>query len=377
MLASGGNLVPATLARCRDLPAIRRSAARLGLCHPGEFTHATVTAIVDLLCVERGIDQSSAYGLTTDAVAMFLASRATEAESGRTPSDAPPRQKETTAPRGAEMSTMTTTDQAENTADFVIVTALPEERDAVLARLPGARQLPPTVQDIRVYFSADLPVTSPGGVSGSYKVVVASLVNMGRVEAAHTTGDAIRRWRPRYVLLVGIAGGVSANGVRLGDLLLSDQVVDYELQQLTDRGPQVRWQVHRADPRLLGFVTTLKEADWLPLVQTPPPGEGSPTLHRGPIATGDKVVANQLLKKYRRRDVWPKLIGVEMEAGGVAGAAFQAAQPPGFFMIRGVSDLADPDKGSPHVEAWRRYACDIAASYAVSLLRKGPVPMLP
>ena len=40
----------------------------------------------------------------------------------------------------------------------------------------------------------------------------------------------------------------------------------------------------------------------------------------------------------------PSLIGVEMEAGGVASAAFQAASRPGFFMVRGVSDVADPDK---------------------------------
>ncbi len=43
---------------------------------------------------------------------------------------------------------------------------------------------------------------------------------------------------------------------------------------------------------------------------------------------------------------WPKLIGVEMEAGGAASACFQAPQPPGFFMVRAVSDMADEKKSS-------------------------------
>lgn len=43
-------------------------------------------------------------------------------------------------------------------------------------------------------------------------------------------------------------------------------------------------------------------------------------------------------------------------------------------MVRGVSDLADARKGSARVEEWRPYACDVAASFAVALLKDGPVP---
>jgi hypothetical protein len=40
--------------------------------------------------------------------------------------------------------------------DFVIVTALEEERDAGLSKLQGSRKLPPTEDDLRVYFHAEL-----------------------------------------------------------------------------------------------------------------------------------------------------------------------------------------------------------------------------
>ena len=134
----------------------------------------------------------------------------------------------------------------------------------------------------------------------------------------------------------------------------------------------MRWEVHRVDPRLLAAARGQLGDAWLHLVQEPRPQEGRPEPLIGPIATGDKVVAlKSTLDRYR--DFWPKLIGLEMEAGGVAGAAFQAAMQPGFFMVRGVSDLADEAKGTAAVESWRKYACDVAAAYTVALLQSGPV----
>ncbi len=256
--------------------------------------------------------------------------------------------------------------------DFVIVTALEEERDAVLRQLSSYQQLPPTDDDVRVYFASELPVSFPDGASGAYSVVVLPLLGMGRVDAANATSDAIRRWQPRYLLLVGIAGGISDQEIGLGDVLISDQVVDYELQKITDNGPQVRYSVHRADARLLGAAQNFLADDWLANVSLERPAKGRPKRVIGPIATGDKVVAfADVLRRYS--DDWPKLIGVEMEAGGAASACHQTAQRPGFFMVRAVSDLADQEKGSKKVERWRPYVCEVAAAYAVALLQSGPV----
>jgi nucleoside phosphorylase len=256
--------------------------------------------------------------------------------------------------------------------DFVFVTALPEERDAVLDRLQTYRQLSPFADDVRTYFQAELPVTFSDGSNGTYSIVVMPLLGMGRVQAAAATADAIRRWHPRYVLLIGIGGGVASRGIKIGDILISDQIVDYELQKLTPNGPEVRWEVHRADARLLGACRNLRDERWQDLMRIRRPGRGQSKLHIGPIASGDKVIAfADVLARYR--DTWPKLIGVEMEAAGVATAAFQSPDSPGFFMIRAVSDLADENKNSPAAEKWRSYACDMAASFAITLLKSGPV----
>ncbi|HEX8199649.1 MAG TPA: NACHT domain-containing protein, partial [Isosphaeraceae bacterium] len=259
--------------------------------------------------------------------------------------------------------------------DFVILTALEEERDALHALLPDVRRLPPGEEDSRVYYRSDLPVTLADGRRGVYRLATLSLAKMGRVNAATATADAIRRWRPRFVLLVGIAGGVSTQGAALGDVLVSDQVVDYELQKLLPDGPEVRYEVHRADQRLLEAAANFPDPGWPVLPLPRRPRKGQPTRRIGPIATGDKVDAAGVLHRYR--GAWPKLIGIEMEAGGAAAAVFQSAHRPGFFMVRGVSDLADPAKDSASVGRWRTYACAVAASYAVALLRSGPVPLDP
>ena len=127
--------------------------------------------------------------------------------------------------------------------------------------------------------------------------------------------------------------------------------------------------MYRADPRLLEAARNLGN-DWRHLIKKRRPQPGKSQCHIGPVATGDKVVAvKEVIEQYRND--WPKLIGIEMEAGGVASAAFQSAQQPGFLMIRGVSDRADENKN----DKWRHYACHAAAAFAVTLLQKGPVPL--
>jgi nucleoside phosphorylase len=254
------------------------------------------------------------------------------------------------------------------TTDFLIVTALDEEREAVLRHF-SMEPCPASEDDVRFYYKGRI-----ASRDCAYSLALVPLLGMGRVEAANATSDAIRRWSPRYVVLVGIAGGVRAKGVALGDILVSNQVVDYELQKKRESGSEYRWFSHPADPRLLGAARNLPTSAWQGAIAETRPGAGQPSRQLGPIATGDKVVASEeFLKELQTH--YPALIGVEMEAGGAAAAAFQAASKPGFFMVRAVSDLADPAKDSPQVQGWRAYACDAAAAFVAALIKSSPVPV--
>lgn len=160
--------------------------------------------------------------------------------------------------------------------DFLLVTALAEERDAVLDKLPGHQKLPPFKDDIHTYFQADLPSTFSDGKIGSYQVIVMPLLGMGRVQAATATVAAIKQWHPRYIVLIGIAGGMAAQGVKIGDILIADQIADYELQKLTSGGSQIRWEVHRADPRLLSACNNFTDDSWQELLLNNHRNDGFP-----------------------------------------------------------------------------------------------------
>lgn len=129
--------------------------------------------------------------------------------------------------------------------------------------------------------------------------------------------------------------------------------------------------MHPVNQQLLLAAKNYTGGEWIKSVLVSRPEEGQPKRMTGVICTGNKVIANDLLNGHR--EVWDRLVGVEMEAFGVAQAAFSRIAPPGFFMIRGVSDLADKDKDQVATKKWREYACDVAASYVVGLLSSGPV----
>lgn len=253
--------------------------------------------------------------------------------------------------------------------DFLIVTPLAEECDAVRQHIP-CDLVPASNEDVRVYYRGEF---------AGYTLALLPLFAMGTTAAATATADAIRRWRPRYVVLVGIAGGVEDRSVSLGDVLVADRVVDYELQKVRDDGREYRWQPKQVDPRLLYRSQALEERKWYERckVERPQPAgiEQHPSVRKGVVATGNKVVMSAALLA-ELREGWRELIGIEMEAGGVAQACFESATQPGFFMIRGVSDLADSRKDGADVVAWRKYACDVPAAYLAQLLWEQPVERL-
>ena len=255
--------------------------------------------------------------------------------------------------------------------DFVIVTPLQEERDALLDKLPGHEKLRPIPSDIRTYFRAHVPITCPEG-NGSYKLIIFSLLEKGRVGAALGAADGIRQWHPRYIVLVGIAGGIAAKEIGIGDILIADYVVDYEVQKVYPQKTEPRWVQFPTDAQLLNACKNFTSPNWHQRMNTLRPDSANPKLHFGTIASSDKVIASaEELKLYERE--LPKLIGVEMEAAGVAQAALQSTDKPSFFMIRSVSDLADEKKDSAMVARWRPYVCEAAALFTVELLKSQPV----
>jgi nucleoside phosphorylase len=254
--------------------------------------------------------------------------------------------------------------------DFVIVTALEKEAQAIVSRLENPRIERDQQQDIRTYHCGAIPIT---GTDRTYQVVVVLLPNMGELPAATATTDAIVRWKPQFVLMVGIAAGIpsSKDDRELGDVVVADQVIGYEHAKVTDKGYEYREREYPASALLLDRVRNFWDTSWIQQIVAPRPTNAKrniPKLHTGPVASGNKVVASTEFRGQLTTR-WPKLVAVEMEAEGVFSAVFDRPQIRNTLMIRGICDLADERKS----DEWQEYAADAAASFAVSFLKSGPV----
>ncbi len=256
--------------------------------------------------------------------------------------------------------------------DFLIIAPLEEEREAILRRLAHVSKLPPFAEDGYVYYEGSLSVSArdDGAQYPIYRIIVTSPLRMGRVEANSVATYALRTFQPKAVLLIGIAGGL-AGEVNLGDVVIADQVVDYEVQKITAAGVSPRHRVYEPDRRL--FARAQHISGWESEIQAVRPASGAPKRLVGIVASGDKVIARGDAFSDLKRH-FPKLMAIEMEAAGVQLAALAVAPPCGVLMIRGISDLADEAKDSANVKEWRSYACDVAAAFAVALLKDGPLP---
>jgi len=246
-------------------------------------------------------------------------------------------------------------------ADVVILTPLTDEFDAVRAAMRGGQSDTWGSRTIH-----------RGEIAGQ-QVVVVPILGMGNSLASLAAREAIAVWSPSRLMLVGIAGGVpeGSNDMRLGDVLIPTEVVGYELAKVRPGRTDRRWDVFKSNYDLLLVAQQVKPAEWVHAISVPrPDGTGGrviPRTHVGPVFSGDKVLAeNAAIKDLRRH--WPKAVGVEMEAVGVALVAY--TRGPAFLMIRAVSDFADEDKN----DDWRRYAAAAAAEFTLAVLRRAAPP---
>lgn len=245
---------------------------------------------------------------------------------------------------------------AEEHADFVVLAPLEVERQALLKHLDwvGEPSHDGTVRAVVRY------------ARGEYRLVVPAPMGMGNAASAAEATRAIDVWSPRYVALVGIAGGVRAQGRRLGDVVVAEQIVGYELGAQREKGTERRYDVHRPAHDFLQAARMVSLKSWLPKEERPLKSLLRPKVHFGVVASGEKVIRSEAFVKSLSSS-WSKLAAVEMEGFGAAVAAYRAPTLPGMIMVRGIADWADPKKD----DRWQAYAADSAASFFVAILRLG------
>jgi adenosylhomocysteine nucleosidase len=181
---------------------------------------------------------------------------------------------------------------------------------------------------------------------------------MGRVSAAIAMMRYLHERQnnlPKLIIIGGLAGGFKEEGAEAGHLIIGTNVIDLAVRKVHDQDGNVNTEFRRKDFRLDDVISryvdsnsfdkagweraAIDEAEW--------PEGLRPALHHGLIASVDEVVSSDEWRNALLHAT-PKLLGVEMEAGGVCAAAESYKVP--VALVRTVSDAADPAKKD---DKWR------------------------
>lgn len=273
--------------------------------------------------------------------------------------------------------------------DIAIITVLPEEYRAVATKLAVCTRDPGT-EEAPNLFAWQLGEILSEGKTSSYRVVLAMQPRATNIPSALVTYATAQRWRPRYVLLVGIAGGFAADELCVGDVVYSSLICGYEYGKLKSSFEPRQDFVYRPHHGLLtGAAAHNLRGVWQKRITQERPDENSPEGSRalpGRVASGDKIVDQPDSDFFCKvRAAYPTLLAAEMEGcGACAAVELLGAEnwPTHFLMIRGISDMPPNDSRTDEAEhrsrqrdRWKAYAADAASAFCVSFVSSGlPTP---
>lgn len=246
--------------------------------------------------------------------------------------------------------------------DFAIISTVPVETEAV-KKMCTSWKMESFEDDVNTYYVGTL-------IDGdkTQKVVTVQSSDMGMVSAALSTMNLSKHYRPRYIIIVGIAAGIGEHN--FGDILIPREVWNYSSGKYCGKGDDL---VFKPDPKVIQL-----DAKTLELVRQ----DYSEVLLKirkawsekmtneidicdSPMACGTAVIANKKLVEDQIVAHFRKSGGLDMETYGVFFAARSLCDlQPIPICIKSVSDFADDDKG----DGYQPYAAYTSANFAKYLI---------
>lgn len=252
--------------------------------------------------------------------------------------------------------------------DLAIICALEDVEFSAIKRLPFDWQPLRLAHDETRYQSGNIQTEK-----GTFSVIAAASTRMGMPNAAVLASKMIHQFRPRYLIMAGICAG-RVGKVHLGDIIAADPAWDWGSGKITsvDDAPKFLPDPHHLpiDQDVAAVIKDLGDdkAELARLKEgcsgAKPPFEL--TVHVGPFASGAAVVAHAptlepTIGGHRG------LLGIDMEAYGVAAAASGSGKPrPIAFSLKAVCDYADKDKD----DDFQEYAASVSAKFLERVARR-------
>lgn len=233
----------------------------------------------------------------------------------------------------------------------------------------------------------------PNQALDALDVVLCQLGGRGNVKAGSAANRLMEDFRPPYLVLVGIAGGVKGrDGTDIADVIVPNFIDYYEIRKLENGKSLRRMEPHDHPGSLLlnGFAIPVSREEWISAIdhkRRPEPDGKSPKVRTGYLISGEKVLSDDTSAIQRQLlSEFDKAIAVDMESFGIAEAVFSNRitrhYNPQFLIVRGISDLvralkegekpeeeALGDKSNNEVrQQWKPYAAHAAAVFAKAVI---------
>lgn len=234
-------------------------------------------------------------------------------------------------------------------SDFVIITALNKPEFEGLKRI--IRELPKRegygfLGEIReIKDSPGIYVGRIGPAEKPFRFYAGSQLYPGMVSAATLATKMIQRYKPRYIVMLGIAAGFADKKMHPGSVLIADFVANYQQGKTSKKGFQRDGTGLPLNANLKGLLDRHKDDIMNQLNDAM-----APLLSRnlqayiGPIVTGSQVVASQAIMDGIKNSL-RKVVGVEMEGFAIFQATTEADDPkPLPLLIKSVCDFGNESK---------------------------------
>ena len=244
------------------------------------------------------------------------------------------------------------TKQSLRAPDVLILTALPVELTAAKKAFNIADDIPPRVTSNGIHFWPTVIQRSDGPMTG----IVASFAGAGNVNASAITTILLSEFKPKKVMMMGIAAGLREKMV-LGEVIVSDRVVYYESAAALEGGKfaprpeilrphmstQQNLNTYLATPSLSARLCERGQTMGFEMPASSQAGNVAAgiSVSSATIASGELLIRDPALQQSFR-SLHDKAYVAEMEAYGVFDACEKQRVPA--LIVRGISDFGDGDK---------------------------------
>jgi WD40 repeat protein/nucleoside phosphorylase len=238
-----------------------------------------------------------------------------------------------------------------HSTDILLVTVTPIETQTV-QRIFTQK----TGQTVQQHFGEHEVYFDLGQINGAHITMVQSEMGVGGPSGALlVVYEAITELSPSAVIMVGTAFGIDEKNQKIGDILISRQLLGYESQKITPDEVILREDRPQASTFLLkrfrGGVL-----NWQ-----------GPEVAFGLLLSGDKLIDHREFRDQLHK-LAPEAIGGEMEGMGLYSAAHRRRIH--WIVVKAICDWADGNKGQDK-DARQRLAAENAARFTLHVLEQG------